>query len=118
MLYPRVNTGLSQSVAARVSNEVLIAGSVDVARTDQPPELFGLQRLASDQPLQLSDDWFMRPALRVPRHQCHQCPNESSSVRRIRAPFNRPALFEECVSDLPDRYRQQFRLLFLGSKEE
>ena len=39
------------------------------------------------------------------------------SMRRIRLPFNRPGLFQECVSEVPDRYGQQFRLLFLGSKE-
>jgi hypothetical protein len=29
------------------------------------------------------------------------------SMRHIRAPFNRPALFEEGVSEVPDRYGQQ-----------
>jgi metal-dependent hydrolase (beta-lactamase superfamily II) len=48
---------------------------------------------------------------RQPRHA------ERASVRHIRSPFNRPALFKECVSEVPDRYGQQFRLLFLGSKE-
>ena len=38
-------------------------------------------------------------------------------MRRIRAPFNRTALFEECVSDVADRYGRQFRLLLLRSKE-
>ena len=28
-------------------------------------------------------------------------------MRHIRAPFNRPALFEEGVSEVPDRYGQQ-----------
>ena len=38
-------------------------------------------------------------------------------MRRNRAPFNRTALSEECVSDVADRYGQQFRLLLLRSKE-
>jgi hypothetical protein len=38
-------------------------------------------------------------------------------MRRIRAPLNRHALFEECVSEVSDRYGQHFRLLFLGSKQ-
>jgi hypothetical protein len=47
---------LSQSVAALVGEEVLIAVPVDVARADQPLELFWRQLLAGGLPLQLSDD--------------------------------------------------------------
>ena len=42
---------------------------------------------------------------------------EFRSMRHIRTSFDRPTLFEECVSEVPDRYGHQFRLLFLGSKE-
>jgi hypothetical protein len=56
MFHLRVDAGLSQSVAALISEEVLIAVPVDVARADQPSELFRLQLLAGQQPLQLSDD--------------------------------------------------------------
>jgi hypothetical protein len=40
-----VNFGLSQSVVALVSQEVLIAVPVDVTRADQCPQLFRLQLL-------------------------------------------------------------------------
>jgi hypothetical protein len=52
----RVDTGLSQSLAAPVGEQVLIAVPVEVARADQPLELFRLQLLAGGLSLQLSDD--------------------------------------------------------------
>jgi hypothetical protein len=55
MFHPRVYAGLSQSVAALVSKEVLIAIPIDVTRANQPLELFWRQPLAGDLPLQLSD---------------------------------------------------------------
>src|SRR5580704_13251712 len=51
----RVDAGLSQSFAAHVSKQVLLAIPVDVSRADQPLELFWRERLAGDLPLQLSD---------------------------------------------------------------
>jgi hypothetical protein len=68
MLHPRVHAGLSQSFATHVSEEVLIAVPVDVAGADQRPELFRLQLLPCDLPLQLSDDLFH--AARSPSSTC------------------------------------------------
>jgi hypothetical protein len=42
---------------------------------------------------------------------------ESPSVRHIRVPSNRPALFQEHLSEVRDADGQQLCLLFLGSKE-
>ena len=53
---PRLDAELSQSVAAFVGEEVLITVALDVARADQPLELFWRQLLAGGLPLQLSDD--------------------------------------------------------------
>ena len=41
-----------------------------------------------------------------------------ASVRRTRIPFDRPALFEECVSEVRDADGEQSCLLFLGSKPD
>jgi len=51
-----VHPELSERVAALFSEEVRIAVAVDVARADQPLELFWLQFLAGELPLQLADD--------------------------------------------------------------
>jgi hypothetical protein len=59
LCHARLDAGLSQNVAALIGEEVLIAVPVHVARTDQRLELFQLQPLASEQPLQMM--WFMRP---------------------------------------------------------
>jgi hypothetical protein len=40
-----------------------------------------------------------------------------ASVRGIRAAFNRPALFEERVPKMRNRFSQQFSVLFLWSEE-
>jgi hypothetical protein len=56
MCHPRLNAELSQGVVALVGEEVLIAVPIDVARADQPLELFWRQLLAGGLPLQLSDD--------------------------------------------------------------
>jgi len=53
---PRLDAELSQSVAALVGQEVLIAVPVDIARADQRLELFWRQLLAGGLPLQLSND--------------------------------------------------------------
>src|SRR5580704_15709123 len=53
---PRLDAELSQSVAALVGQEVLIAVPVDVARADQRLELFWRQLLAGGLPLQFSND--------------------------------------------------------------
>src|SRR6202040_4019114 len=53
---PRLDAELSQSVAALVGQEVLIAVPVDVARADQCLELFWRQLRAGGLPLQLSNN--------------------------------------------------------------
>jgi hypothetical protein len=58
MYHPRIDARLSQSFAAHVSEEVFLAIPVDVATPDQTLELFRLQLLPGDLPLQLSDDLF------------------------------------------------------------
>ena len=51
----RVNTWLRQSLATLAREQVFVAVAVDVPRADQPLELFRLQLLAGDLPLQFSD---------------------------------------------------------------
>jgi hypothetical protein len=53
---PRLDAELSQSVAALVGQEVLIAVPIDVARADQRLKLLRRQLLAGGLPRQLSND--------------------------------------------------------------
>jgi len=77
MLHTRVDAGLSQSFATNVSEEVLIAVPVHVARADQRPELFRLQLLPCDLPLSSRMICFMRPTLLL---SCTSVTHESSAI--------------------------------------
>jgi hypothetical protein len=84
------------------------------------PVLDKIQNGKSQRPAHMTPEAGHSPAYFFARrrrgNEAHPTPR-IRSMRRIGPPFNHPGLFQECVSEVPDRYGQHFRLLFLGGEE-